>query len=214
MRAAVEDCDDQSSEGSLMLLSPPHDMPDATLHGWNNVDAAACRGRHLDRRDRSSRYSCQPGSQIPRGRDPGSIRCTSCAFATICAWLVHCKFEPPVGCRPTSAGNGYLATRSRPSVLGCRRIVATSWPSPVGIFVSLARTSLNSSSTSMIMPLMSPTAPELTTTTFRSCQLKPSPVWRGRLGGTGGGGPPMNFRFFMTEHLRLWTVYVCVRSFS
>ena len=31
MRAAVEDCDDLSSAGSLMLLSPPHDIPDATL---------------------------------------------------------------------------------------------------------------------------------------------------------------------------------------
>ena len=31
MGAAVEDCDDLSSEGSLMLLSPPHDIPAATL---------------------------------------------------------------------------------------------------------------------------------------------------------------------------------------
>ena len=31
MCAAVEDCDDLSSEGSLMLLSPPHDIHDATL---------------------------------------------------------------------------------------------------------------------------------------------------------------------------------------
>ena len=31
MCAAVEDCDDLSSEGSLVLLSPPHDIPDATL---------------------------------------------------------------------------------------------------------------------------------------------------------------------------------------
>ena len=31
MHAAVEDCDDLSSEGSLMLLSPSHDIPNATL---------------------------------------------------------------------------------------------------------------------------------------------------------------------------------------
>ena len=31
MRAAVEDCDDMLSEGRLMLLSPPRDMPEATL---------------------------------------------------------------------------------------------------------------------------------------------------------------------------------------
>ena len=31
MRAAVEDCDDMSSEGSLMLLSLPRSIPDATL---------------------------------------------------------------------------------------------------------------------------------------------------------------------------------------
>ena len=58
MRATIEDCDDLSSEGSPMLLSPPHD-----------VHPTACRRRHLVCRDRSSRYSCQPGSQIPRGRE-------------------------------------------------------------------------------------------------------------------------------------------------
>ena len=31
MRAAVADCDDVSSDGSLMLLSPPRDIPDAEL---------------------------------------------------------------------------------------------------------------------------------------------------------------------------------------
>ena len=31
MRASVEDCDNMSSEGSLMLLSPPRDVPEATL---------------------------------------------------------------------------------------------------------------------------------------------------------------------------------------
>ena len=33
MRAAVADCDDISSEGSLMLLSPPCDIPDETSQG-------------------------------------------------------------------------------------------------------------------------------------------------------------------------------------
>ena len=31
MREAVADCDDGSSDGSLMLLSPPHDIPEASL---------------------------------------------------------------------------------------------------------------------------------------------------------------------------------------
>ena len=31
MREAVADCDDGSSDGSLMLLSPPHDIPEVTF---------------------------------------------------------------------------------------------------------------------------------------------------------------------------------------
>ena len=31
MREAVADCDDGSSDGSLMLLSPPRDIPEAEL---------------------------------------------------------------------------------------------------------------------------------------------------------------------------------------
>ena len=38
MRAAVADCDDISSEGSLMLLSPPRDIPDATLPAGSEMD--------------------------------------------------------------------------------------------------------------------------------------------------------------------------------
>ena len=38
MRAAVEDCDDRSSEGSLMLLSPPHDIPDTTLPAGSGME--------------------------------------------------------------------------------------------------------------------------------------------------------------------------------
>ena len=35
MREAVANCDDVSSDGSLMLLSPPHDIPEATTSGGN-----------------------------------------------------------------------------------------------------------------------------------------------------------------------------------
>ena len=43
MRAAVEDCDDMSSEGSLMLLSPPHDVPEATLPaGTTSTESTTC----------------------------------------------------------------------------------------------------------------------------------------------------------------------------
>ena len=38
MRAAVADCDDASSEGSFMLLSPPRDFPDATLPAGSEMD--------------------------------------------------------------------------------------------------------------------------------------------------------------------------------
>ena len=38
MRAAVADCDDASSDGSLMLLSPPRDIPDATLPAGSEME--------------------------------------------------------------------------------------------------------------------------------------------------------------------------------
>ena len=40
MRAVVADCDDASSEGSLMLLSPPRDIPDATLPAGSDMDVS------------------------------------------------------------------------------------------------------------------------------------------------------------------------------
>ena len=40
MRAAVADCYDASSEGSLMLLSPPRDIPDATLPVGSDMDVS------------------------------------------------------------------------------------------------------------------------------------------------------------------------------
>ena len=38
MREAVADCDDVSSDGSLMLLSPSHDIPEATLPAESSMD--------------------------------------------------------------------------------------------------------------------------------------------------------------------------------
>ena len=38
MREAVADCDDGSSDGSLMLLSPPHDIPEASLPAESLMD--------------------------------------------------------------------------------------------------------------------------------------------------------------------------------
>ena len=38
MRAAVADCDDVSSDGSLMLLSPPRDIPDAALPAGSDME--------------------------------------------------------------------------------------------------------------------------------------------------------------------------------
>ena len=38
MREVVADCDDVSSDGSLMLLSPPHDIPEATLPAESSMD--------------------------------------------------------------------------------------------------------------------------------------------------------------------------------
>ena len=41
MRAAVADCDDASSDCSLMLLSPPRDIPDVTLPAGSEMDISA-----------------------------------------------------------------------------------------------------------------------------------------------------------------------------
>ena len=38
MREAVADCDDGSSDGSLMLLSPPHDIPEAALPAGSSME--------------------------------------------------------------------------------------------------------------------------------------------------------------------------------
>ena len=38
MREAVADCDDVSSDGSLMLLSPPHDIPEVTFPAESSMD--------------------------------------------------------------------------------------------------------------------------------------------------------------------------------
>ena len=38
MREAEADCDDVSSDGSLMLLSPPHDIPEASLSAESSMD--------------------------------------------------------------------------------------------------------------------------------------------------------------------------------
>ena len=38
MQEAVADCDDVSSDGSLMLLSPPHDIPEASLPAESSMD--------------------------------------------------------------------------------------------------------------------------------------------------------------------------------
>ena len=38
MREAVADCDDGSSDGSLMLLSPPHDIPEVTFPAGSSRD--------------------------------------------------------------------------------------------------------------------------------------------------------------------------------
>ena len=38
MRAAVANCDDASSDGSLMPLSPPRDIPDATLPAGSEME--------------------------------------------------------------------------------------------------------------------------------------------------------------------------------
>ena len=38
MREAIADCDDSSSDGSLMLLSPPHDIPEVTFPAESSMD--------------------------------------------------------------------------------------------------------------------------------------------------------------------------------
>ena len=63
MRAAVADCDDASSDSSLMLLSPPRYIPDATLPAGSEMETST--------RDAGSRWrivlcnTWRPASWVP-----------------------------------------------------------------------------------------------------------------------------------------------------
>ena len=102
MRAAVEDCDDLSSEGSLMLLSPPHDMPDATLPVGTTSTLPPAEDaispvmitRRITPANRSLRY-LEAGTL--GASEPHHVLSRPSV-------LVHCQFEPPVSRRPASAG--------------------------------------------------------------------------------------------------------------
>ena len=76
MRAAVADCDDVSSDGSLMLLSPPRDIPEAELPVGSVME--------IETRDVESPVvmSRRVTSTTPGGRSPGCLYTTTRDVAT------------------------------------------------------------------------------------------------------------------------------------
>ena len=79
MRAAVADCDDVSSDGSVMLLSPPRDIPEAELPAgsWKSECGTWNPRRYVETSDTGKSTSTTPG-----GRPPGCLYTTTCDVAT------------------------------------------------------------------------------------------------------------------------------------
>ena len=75
MREAVANCDDVSSDGSLMLLSPPHDIPEATLPA-GIVHGSGDAGRVFPRGHSTSCYTGQSPVAVPRGRPTRGLHTT------------------------------------------------------------------------------------------------------------------------------------------
>ena len=80
MREAVADCDDGSSDGSLMLLSPPRDIPEAELPagsameiGTQDVDSPVVMPRRVTPANRPLQHL---------GRPPGCFYTTTRDVAT------------------------------------------------------------------------------------------------------------------------------------
>ena len=92
MWEAVVDCDDGSSDGSLMLLSPPRVIPEAELPSGSAME--------IETRDTG-----EPSSTTPRGRPPGCLYTTTRDVATGGARFVHRKFEPAVIDGPPAYGS-------------------------------------------------------------------------------------------------------------
>ena len=85
MRAAVADCDDASSDGSLMLLSPPRDIPDTALPAGSDMD--------IDTRDADSpvvmTQRVTPANRPLQHLEAGPLpmdRLSRHTVAAVCSW--------------------------------------------------------------------------------------------------------------------------------
>ena len=100
MREVVADCDDGSSDGSLMLLSPPHDIPEVTFPAESSGDQ--------ETRDEVSPVVISrrvtPPPATSRGRPTRGLQTTTCAISTGGARPLHRKLQPFIGARPASDG--------------------------------------------------------------------------------------------------------------
>ena len=100
MWEAVADCDDGSSDGSLMLLSPPRDIPEAELPAGSAME--------IGTRDADSpvvmprRVTPESTSATPRGRPPGCFYTTT---RDVGARFMHREFKSAVANGPPANGS-------------------------------------------------------------------------------------------------------------
>ena len=81
MREAVADCDDGSSDGSLMLLSPPHDIPEKEQQAGSDMGFRNA-GRGFPRRYAKTSDTGESASPTPIGRSTGCLYTTTRDVAT------------------------------------------------------------------------------------------------------------------------------------
>ena len=96
MREAVANCDDVSSDGSLMLLSPPHltsphDISGGVVYGSGDA------GRSFPRSHYSSCDTGKSPTTTSRGRPTRGLHTTTCEVSTGGARPLHREFQSFVG---------------------------------------------------------------------------------------------------------------------
>ena len=104
MREAVADCDDGSSDGSLMLLSPPRDIPEAVLPAGSAMEIGT-RDVGFPRRHAQTSDTSESTSATPRGRPPGCFYTTTRDVVTGGARFMHREFKSAVANGPPANGS-------------------------------------------------------------------------------------------------------------
>ena len=182
MRAEVKVCNNMWSEGSLMLLSPPHDVPEATL------PAAGIKLTEPTTRDAVSPVvltrRITPANRPLQYLEAGQLGASD---------PQHVLSKPSVPDLCIASSNllsvidPLTLDRLSQHTVSDRRLIATTyWLSPTATSASPVKTWRSCSSTWTTMLPMSTAVPRLTTTISHLCRRRRSPV----LGGGGGYGQP------------------------